>query len=202
MMKTAIHRAWLLGLSAALGGCGSTVPLQFYTLVPAAEPPQAPAPGYAIEVLPIQVPAQVDVPELVVRRGETEVALAENRQWIAPLGAEVRAALVARLIQELGAEEVYGRSVAEDQRVFRIRVELRRFDSWPDRAAEIEASWMLSRVGERLALNCTSRWREPVEGVGYGALVAAHQRALQRLGTQIAAAVAHWQAGAPPRCDA
>src|SRR6185312_11842720 len=85
-------RPWI-PLAAALGlaGCASA-PLHYYTLMtPAgstAGNAAAPAP-YPFELLPVGVPAQVDVPQLVVREGGQGVQPLDGQRWIAPLGDEV-----------------------------------------------------------------------------------------------------------------
>ena len=84
-------------LALALAGCASA-PLHYYTLVAppgAAGATAAPAP-YPFELLPVSVPAQVDVPQLVVREGGQGMLPLQDQRWIAPLGDEIRGALVHR----------------------------------------------------------------------------------------------------------
>ena len=105
----------LLGAAAALAlaGCASA-PMHYYTLMPpAAEPADAPVAaadqglaGLPFELLPVSVPAQVDVPQLVLREGGQSVAMLEGERWIAPLGSEVRGALSADLARQLHSQDV------------------------------------------------------------------------------------------------
>lgn len=182
---------------AALAGCASPAPTQFYTLLPPASATAPPAqdPAFQIEVLPVSVPAQVDVPQIVVREGSGRLVPVETRRWIAPLEAELHDALASALTQRLGVREV-GRVTADERLpLYRVQLGLKRFDSVLGDAATIEASWSLrsARDGRRVA-SCDSRIREPV-GAGYEALAAGHQRAVQKLADEIAHALLALQAG-------
>ena len=66
----------------ALAGCASAPPLHYYTLVaPAGEAPAVAAPGpLQFELLPVGVPAEVDRPQLVVRRGAQGVRVLDGER--------------------------------------------------------------------------------------------------------------------------
>lgn len=180
-------------LIAGLSACSSAQPTQFYTLVrPAAAASPATSAPLLIEVLPVSVPMQVDVQEFVIRQGAGQLALVESRKWIAPLGEEMRDALSAALTQQLGARDMHRLPrAATEAPVRRIKVDVRRFDSFLGHQAVLEASWSLSGVTSgAAALTCDSRIVEAVQGNGYEALVQAHQRALGVLASRIAAGLA------------
>jgi uncharacterized lipoprotein YmbA len=162
-------------LIIGLGACASAATPRFYTLVRPAVPAVANATPLLIEVLPVTVPMQVDVQELVIRQGAGSVALAESRRWIAPLGA--------RDLYRLPRAAV-------ETPVRRIKVDVRRFDSYLGHQALIEAAWTISAAQpDAAAVTCDSRIAEAVSGSDYDALVQAHQRALAVLTTQIASAL-------------
>jgi uncharacterized lipoprotein YmbA len=192
------------GLALALAACASA-PLHYYTLVaPAADVPVA-APAAAalpFELLAVSVPAQVDQPQLVVRRGEQGVVLLDGERWVAPLGDEVRSALAADLAQQLRSQDMSGLPDNDKPRL-RIRLDLRRFDSQPGSYALLEGSWNVRLLhGARPgALTCSSRIHETV-GAGYDALVQGHQRALGQLAAQMAAVAQALGAGQPAVCPA
>ena len=207
MIRTATR---LLGaaVAMALAGCASA-PMHYYTLMPAAAEStgtqsaaadQGPA-GLPFELLPVGVPAQVDVPQLVLREGGQSVAMLEGRRWIAPLGSEVRGALSVDLTRQLHSQDVSG--LPGNQRpLLRITLDLRRFDSQLGGHALVEASWSvhLLHAAHGGALACSSRVEEAV-GPGYDALVQGHQRALAELAAQIAGvarALGRGQAAACP----
>ena len=219
MIRTATR---LLGaaVAMALAGCASA-PMHYYTLMaPAAESADEPMPpaaesagastaaadqgaaGLPFELLPVSVPAQVDVPQLVVREGGQGVAMLEGRRWIAPLGSELRGALSADLARQLHSQDVSGLP-GNQQPLLRIKLELHRFDSQLGGYALIEAGWSVHvlHAAHGGTLACSSRVREAV-GPGYDALVQGHQRALAQLAAQIAGAARALGRDEVPTCPA
>lgn len=189
-------------LGLLLAAC-SSAPTHFYTLLPpvsTAAPTQTAS--YRIAVLPVGIPAQVDRPQMVVREGSGSVALLEGEQWIAPLGDEIRTALSGELTRQLGAENVYGLPHPKDVPVYRVKVDIDRFESVPGRYTLLSAAWSVHAAsGKGAVLQCASRVREPV-GQGYAALAEGHQRGLQALAGDIAAAVRDMAQGAGTSCPA
>ncbi len=206
MISLRYLRIACLGLGAvlALAACRSA-PIHFYTLVPSSPgaPILAAAPAsYRIAVLPVGIPAQVDQPQLVVRQGQGSVALLENRQWIAPLGDEIRTVLSDALVRKLGTQDVYGLADGGTGPLYRVKVDVRRFESVPGSHTLLAAGWSVSGGNGKdreKTLQCTSLLRENV-GPGYAALVEGHQRALQALAGRIAAAVRGMAAGGTVSC--
>ncbi len=191
-------------LVAALAGCGTTPATRFYTLLrpadaaPATEADTA-SPAFAIDVLPVAVPEQVDVPQLVLRRGSGELSLVETRQWAAPLGRELRAALSDRLRRTLAVADVHRITAVAGMPVWRVKVDIARFDSALGRYALLDAAWSIGDDRGPVRIACATRAIEPAAG-DYEALVAAHQRAVLRLADQIAVGVGLLQSGAAARC--
>ena len=197
MIRTGLIRTrsrWVgVGAALILAACASA-PLHYYTLIaPAGESagasPAANGSSLPFELLSVGIPAQVDQPQLVVREGGQAVALLNGERWIAPLGDEVRGALSADLERALHSQDVSGLP-ASDKPMLRIKLDLRRFDSQPGSYALIEGNWsvrVLHGGAEAGAVACSSRVSESV-GPGYDALVQGHQRAIEQLAGQIAAA--------------
>lgn len=191
----------------ALGGCaGKQAPDRFHTLLPAERAPVvAPtaAPGAAalyVDVLPVSVPAQVDHAQWVLRQPDDSLLLLEHDRWAAPLPDELRGALVEALAARWGATDV--RSVAAPApAVWRLRVDVQRFESIPGREARLEAAWSLSGAPRGgAALVCRSAFREAVDGPGVPALAAAHRRAVVQLADAIGRQLRALQAGPAAGC--
>lgn len=191
---------WVLAAALGLAGCASA-PMHYYTLMgPQAQAATLTPAPYAFELLPVTVPAQVDVPQLVVRSGGQGMQLLDGQRWIAPLGDEIRGALSADLARTLGVADLSGLPDNGAPRL-RIKLDVRRFESVPGSHARIDAAWSLHRVGDgsQPPLACVSDIDETV-GPGYDALVAGHQRALAALATRIAVAARGYEAGRVVRC--
>ena len=178
-------------LAVALSAC-SSAPTHFYTLMPPVQPATAAAApaAFAIAVEPVGVPAEVDQAQWLVRTGPGEVAVLDNERWAAPLGDELRAALADELTRQLGARDVYKAANPAGVPVYRVQVEVRRFESVAGGYALIEADWNVARreAAPGSALVCHSRVSQPV-AAGYAALAVGHQRALAAIGARITLAV-------------
>ncbi len=181
----------LLGIAA----CSST-PTQFYTLVPASAERSTPvSTQFQIEVLPVDVPAQVEVPQIVVRESGGEMTRAESHRWIAPIDAEIRSALSADLSRTLGVRDVYGLTYGTGIKTYRIALKVQRFDSALGSYARIDAVWTIHPLDqENLVDTCSSSVSETI-GVGYSALAQGHQQAIDAIAKQIAASIGALQSG-------
>lgn len=182
----------LLGL-AVLAGCASA-PVQYYTLTPpaAASTAAAAAPraDFLVEVLPVGLPEMLDRPQMVVRQGDTGVAVLDGQRWGSPLGEELRTALSAQLAAQLGAPDVSGLPRPPGAAVWRIKAEVRRLDAWPGQQLQLDADWTASLAGEATPVRLTCRSRIAQDApAGPAGLAQAHQAAVRQLAQQIAAAV-------------
>jgi uncharacterized protein len=197
------HLMAVLG-TVVLAAC-SSAPMHYYTLVPA--PDSAPAESgmppaqFQFELLPVGIPAQDDVPQLVVRQGGQAVNLLNGERWIAPLADEVRSALSVDLSRRLNAQDIRTGLPVDGKPVLRIKVDVNRFDSSPGNYALIEATWTIRPLKGDVVLTCSSRINEST-GQGYEGLVAGHQQALGELADQIASVAPALAAGSAPACPA
>lgn len=190
----------LLAATAAatllLAACQSEPPIRQYTLVPPSEPVAAAAqdPAWRLIVEPVSVPAQVDVPYVVVREGRSQLVQVETQRWAAPLADEVRGALIEGIRAASGVPTV---ADSGDGAIpaYRLRVALRRFDSVLGRQALVDAAWTVESTSdpERTA-SCDSQVASSI-GSGYPALADGHQRALAELARRIASGLEALHAG-------
>jgi uncharacterized protein len=190
-------------LVVAASGCSSAPVTRFHTLLgpPMGKAAATEAGKLAWELLPVVVPVQVDQPQLVVRADDGTLALRENERWIAPLADEYRAALVDRLTQALGVPPTLAEA-PRGSRLWRVRVDVQRFDSVPDRYALEELNWSLrpaEAAGGDALLACHGKVEVPV-GAGYPALTAGHRQAVERFAAAIAASLRALDAGQTADC--
>jgi uncharacterized lipoprotein YmbA len=165
--------------SAGSAATGSAAPVSART---------AAAPAWLIEVAPIDVPPQVAKNQLVVQTGPTQVQVLEQERWASLPGDEIRRALSTSLTQQLGTIDVYGTAYPDTTAVYRVSMNVQRFESWPGSHALIDAVWSVRAVRGTAVMTCRSVVSEPVSG-GYDALVNGHRAALQQIALQVAAAV-------------
>src|SRR5665213_739292 len=189
----------------ALGACSSTTPtVRLHSLMPTslaarAEGASAGRAPISVVLAPIGLPAQVDQPQWLVRLPDGSLAALEQERWAAPLRDEFRQALLEELIVHAGVVEAR-QSVAGQMPPTRISVEVRRFDSIPDREARIEGSWTLMAGSPQMPpWHCEWLIREAA-GPGMPALAAAHRRAVVRLADGIGDGLEALRRGGPLTC--
>lgn len=187
----------LVALALLLAACRSPGS-HYYTLV--ATPTDAPAPTtneLQLDILPVDVPADVDRSEIVVRTGTGEVTPVETRSWIAPLSREIRRAFADDLTRLLGARDVAGLTPAAGIPTFRVKLAVKRFDSLLGKRAVIEAISTVHDISSEAAtLVCSHRATEDAKA-GYAGIAEAHQRALAVIAQQVADIVRSIRAGNP-----
>lgn len=202
-------RRWSLAACAAtllLAGCSSPPPVRFHSLLPpaAAAAPMAPAGGaLRVVVAPVTVPAAVDQPQWLVRRGDDTLQALEEDRWASPLRDELRAALRDGLAARWGVVDgqvaaAVGAPPAPPS--WRVVVELLRLDARPSRDTLLEARWQILPPRAVAPLVCDFRVREPVQGDGTVPLAEAHRRAVARLTDDIGRQLRALAGGASAVC--
>lgn len=190
-------------LAMVIGACAtSQQSTSYYTLMPDASAANSVTDSsYQIEVMPVDVPMQVDVPQMVVRVGNGELVPVDTRRWIAPLPNELRNALSWQLTHALGVRDVAGFSKSATTPTYRVTLRVQRFDSAPGAYARIDALWSIRSSGDDAsALVCTSGANVTV-GAGYPALAQGHQQALAQIAGDIAASISSARkSGNTPAC--
>ncbi|POR56076.1 hypothetical protein B0G62_101472 [Paraburkholderia eburnea] len=191
-----LHAAFpALVLAAALAGCASPGS-RFYTLSPTGDAARtAPAaavsagnPAWLIELAPVDVPPQVAKAQFVVQTDATQVRVLEQERWASMPGDEIRRALSGDLTQQLNTIDVYGSPHPDNVPVYRVSVNVQRFESWPGSHALIDAVWSVRALDSQTVMTCRSVLNEPV-GEGYDALVVGHRRAVADLSQAISSGV-------------
>jgi uncharacterized lipoprotein YmbA len=191
--------AGTLILAAALAGCSSPTS-RFYTLSPSdaangaagaartTSAANAGNPQWLIELAPVDVPPQVAKSQLVVQTDANQVRVLEQERWASLPGDEIRRALSGDLTQQLGTIDVYGSPHPSGVPVYRVSVNVQRFESWPGSHSLVDAVWSVRSLDTQSVMTCRSVINEPV-GDGYDALVVGHRRAVESLSQAIASGV-------------
>jgi len=181
-------------LLALLAGCASSPPSQFFTLSAEPAPRLSPAAqsGYSIVVGPVEVPESVDRPQLVLRVSENRVRILEEARWAEPLRAAIPGVIAGDLARQLGSRRVLAYPQDVESFDYQVLLEVLRFDSVLGEAATVEIAWSVKPANGGERRFGRSLVREPVQGEGYEALVAAHSRALHAIGGEIARAFRTW----------
>ncbi|KQN48817.1 hypothetical protein ASE98_05370 [Pseudomonas sp. Leaf48] len=174
----------LVAALALLAACRSD-PIEFHTLTPVQLGTSARTTS-EIEIEVLTVPPQVDRPQIVVREGNTGMAILETQWWGASLVDELRSALADQMVNN------------NPQRKVSVLVEVLRFDSIPGQYGLIDVKWRLRGVnqGDSGLMTCRSTLQTP-SGPSIDELVTAQQTNVKRLAALISQASAKTQGGCP-----
>ena len=205
---TADRMSQWLGIALAalvVAGCGTSAPARFYTLASTATADANPPARYGVLVGPVSVPASVDRQEFVVQVAPNRVDIDEFNRWAAPLHDSIARTIAGDLSELLQTPDVAVAPFANFDPVYRVTIDVQRFESVPGDSVRIDAVWVVRRAaGGRPSAGRTS-WKEAVTGKDYEALAAAHSRALAKVSADIAAEIrrdADRREGAPPGAGA
>jgi len=184
----------VLALSGALAACGSSPPVNYYTLqipTPLQAPGAAPASAsFLIEVQPVTLSTQADQPQLMVRTGDGSISALYSERWSSPLGDELRNALSDALTRELGALDVQTVKPGPDAPVWRVQTDVQRFELVSGSMGQLDATWRVRPVNTKGAgVLCRSVVTESVPDTAVGSLIAAQQRAVVSLAGVMASAI-------------
>ncbi|CAI8964902.1 MULTISPECIES: PqiC family protein [Pseudomonas] len=168
-----------------LAACRSG-PIHFHTLTPAHEGNHSRTTVGLIQIEMLSVPPQVDRAQIVIREGNSGLAILENQWWGATLVDELRSALV----DQLSNNPVQGR--------YSVRIDVQRFDSVPGQYALMDVEWRLrsDSTGDTARVICRSTLQTP-SGASIDDLVLAQQNNVKRLAALISQAATRPQANCP-----
>jgi uncharacterized lipoprotein YmbA len=182
--------------------CRST-PITYYTLTPAdrsattAESGRAAA--KALLVLR-SLPAGIDTTQILVRTDDTRLRVEEGGRWVAPLGDELRGALVDALRHQYGII-VLDSVPHNDAPVPRIDLTVRKFDVAEGSSITLAVDWVLAKPGHEpsSSWSCQAEFTES-SAVTISGVVAAGQAAVLKLSRVLGAAIEASSNGATPTC--
>lgn len=177
-------------------GCARTQPSRFYTLTAISDinttiPENLSGDGKTIGIGPVEIPSQLDRPQIVTLMGSNQLHLAEFDRWAGTLKENINSVIAENLSALLPDDQVYvfpWRSVKPVQ--YQVTIRILRFDAVPGETVTLDARWIiLEREGRRMLLEQGSQIRIPFTGKGYEDIVSAHSRALKEFSREIAATI-------------
>jgi len=176
----------------AVAGCATTPPPTFYQLEePASTQLSGLERGIAIGVGPVNLPAYLDRPQIVIRDTAHKLELSEFNQWAEPLKNSIMRVIGVNLSNMLETTRVF-KVPRRDRTIpieFRIAIDIARFDGKLGGDALLVARWTLYGRNEKALLTKVSIISEPSGGEGYDNLIAAQNLALQKLSQEIVDAI-------------
>ena len=186
----------------ALCGCRSA-PITYYTLTPAdhsGTPAESGRPAIKAILVVRNLPTGVDTTQILIRTDDTRFRVEESGRWVAPLGDELRGALVDALRHQYGII-VLDSARHNDAPVPRVDLTVRKFDVAEGSSITLAVDWLLTKPGPepRISWNCQAEFTE-ASAVTLSGVAAAGQAAVLKLSRVLGAAIEASSTGAAPTC--
>ncbi len=189
---------WFMGLLlgggcvVASAGCGTSPASRFYTLSPTVRSDgvmTATVQPIALVIRSVQLPMEVDRPQIVTRTGENTLQLAEFDRWASPLRDSIPQLIADNLSALLQTDRVAvypsrpGGSADGE-----VLVQITRFEGRLGGACALDAQWRVVSNDGRPTVYGRSRLSE-IANSNYTSVVATQSRLVGVLSTEIAAAI-------------
>lgn len=180
-------------VALVLVGCARSPSPELYVLDRLPQPAVAgEARGVSVGVVPVELPQYLDRPQIVTRDGANRLDASQAHVWAEPLAASATRVLIAGIGAALESNRVYRLPLrTRDALDWRVAVDVSHFDGVLGETAVLAARWSLYRDDEQSPrITRTAVIEQRTAGADHAALVAALNAALERLGADVAAAIA------------
>jgi uncharacterized lipoprotein YmbA len=183
-----MNRLFALFTVLLLGSCAQPSKT-FYMLTAAG--PMPPGGGVGIGIGPVSLAEYLNRPNLVVQQEPNQLSIAEDHRWAGDLAASIARVTATNLGRQMKSGNVRTYPWLKDDEIrYQVTLDIRQLHSGADGYAVIEAGWRIYSLPERtLKASKTFVDREALQADGYGPMVAAQSRLIERLAENIAASL-------------
>lgn len=195
-MKNIYPKSLLLLIVASVVGCMHSPIPRLYLLSPErgdAEITAASSPGKSLIILrPVVMAEYLNRPQIIIRRGEREVAHAEFDRWAEPLKVQAHNYLVEALASALPEYNIKSLARGEKTKhLFEINITILTLDGAPGESVRLRAGWQIFSMAEdlRSVVDGKSDLNAVCLDPGIPSMVAATEVVLNQLSQEIAAAL-------------
>jgi len=192
MRRTITGAALCCLVSALVTGCSGSPRVTYYSLETATKTGITKTANKEMPVISVYTttfPELVDRPQIVERLDSNRIEILEFHRWAEPLKSAVPRILADNLSRLLESDRVfsYPQNAGSDAD-YRVFVDFQRFES-EGNAVSVEALWKINRTTNGGQKSGRVRIREVTGGEGFEAVIAAYNRALTSLSSDIAQAL-------------
>lgn len=185
-------------LPLTLGACASSPPIHYFSLDDGKPTPMGSPAGPHVVVTEVNLPELVDRPQLIIRTAGHQLQLDDQYTWAEPLRRQVPRVIARHLGQALDSSRVFALPI-DAQRFdpdFKLMLDFQRLEVISGKYVELDAVWRVEPRAGRIFFGRSLIFAgiEPAKEPGgkYAEAVAAQNRALQSLTTNIAAGITGW----------
>ena len=187
---------------AFTGGCAQSKPTRFYvihSMLDARSPGQHEGQDFFLAVGPVKIPNYLDRPQMVTRKGQSTLELAEFDNWAEPLDKNLSGAIAANLTVLLNTESIVSFPWPKAAKPkYQIMIEISRMDGTPGGKVVLDARWLILSVEEEKALLTRRSFIEtPFPAADYDGFALAVSTAVETLSREIASALGAIRAAEP-----
>jgi uncharacterized lipoprotein YmbA len=180
-----------------------SAPIRYYALsaAPADSSTSWPRGGPAFAIASVRVPQYLSHKWIVTRNGETEISLAADDQWAAPLDDDIGRVLSENLTAMIPSDRVVQLPLSAAVPIdYEIRVEIASFERQPAGSVDLVARWtVFAEGGRRLVTMNRSAFSTPDVRNDYPSITRAMSTLLAELSQEIASSVQRLPATAARR---
>lgn len=174
-----------------LAACAAPAKTRYYLLSGGSAPAsESEAPAYRVAIGPVTVPEALDRQQIVLHVAPDRYVITDGELWAEPLKRDIPRVIADDVGQHLPAARVAAYFQLEGQGAdYRVFIDVLRFESAPGQSSTLDVAWSVrNRAGERLH-EAHSVFVEAVAAPGIEPLIAAHAKALDAFGREIAVAL-------------
>lgn len=195
-LTCAVLIAFMLVLSACLGGGSQAPPTKYYVLnsLYTAEnkiQPVADLKEAVVVIGPLTLTQVLDRPHIIIRHSQNEIRVTNLDRWAEPLHENFTRVLRDNLSALISQGRVIRFPPAASIPVaYQVIIEVMRFDGNPQNEVVLRAQWaVLGGDGDSVLLKRQSDFKEPSEGDTIAEMVSAQSRLVAKLSRDIAEAL-------------
>lgn len=178
-------------LIGVIGGCGNSAPIRYVTLSAApAAAPLVTTQIQPVQLTAVQIPAELDRPEVVTKASANQLTVHDTDRWGAPLGQMMRRTLAQDLLTRLPAGSFVLPDAPAPPNTRTLVVTVLDYDADANGALTLQASWtLLSGHPSRAALTQQVTLTSDMTGSDAAAQAAALSHMLGQLADRITASI-------------
>jgi uncharacterized lipoprotein YmbA len=193
MITTLRPRLFLTLYALFLTSCATALPEHFYALNTDTAPNGAVSNNaeFSLSVDRITLPEMVDRPQIVLSSADHTVRLMEAQRWAESLRQAIPRVVIGNLRRQFPRASIAASnaSTVSAQPTFKVAMDIDRLDSRLGERVDVVVHWRL-RNATGVVRDSVSTLRENLDGTSFDALVAAHDKILGRLSSDIGEAIA------------
>lgn len=192
-MRTNYIKQMFIAFSGLLlTACAATPPTNFYVLEALSQPATSVSgKKIMVGIGPLELPALLERKQIVTRKENNAIQMAEFHQWAAPLKDNIITVISKNIAAQQPDLTVKAYPwTAYSEMDYRVIIDISRFDSQMGQAAYLEASWSIMKEKDHSIIrNGQTKISQPLKDENYESVVPALNKLLNEFSQQLSVAM-------------